>query len=147
EITPDRPMWMAGYAARTRPAEGKLTPLWAKALVIEDANKRRAVLITLDLIGIDRELGLAIRQAIADKFTLDLAQVMLCTSHTHSGPVVAGNLRPMHYMLLDEAGQRRVREYAQLLQDSVLQLATIARMRMEPCTLHVGSGQCDVAVN
>ena len=29
-ITPENPMWMAGYASRDRPAQGKLTDLWAK---------------------------------------------------------------------------------------------------------------------
>ena len=47
-------MWMAGYAARDKPAEGKMTDLWAKALVLEDPAGKRAVLITLDLVGIDR---------------------------------------------------------------------------------------------
>ena len=54
-ITPDRPLWMSGYAARTKPAEGKLHDLWAKALAIEDAQGRRGVVITLDLCGIDRQ--------------------------------------------------------------------------------------------
>ena len=52
-ITPEQPMWMAGYAAREKPAEGKTTELWAKALVLEDAGGKRAVLVTLDLVGID----------------------------------------------------------------------------------------------
>jgi hypothetical protein len=147
EITPDSPLWMAGYAARNRPAEGKLTPLWAKALVLEDAQQHRAVLITLDLVGIDRELALAMRGAIAEKLKLEPAQVMICTSHTHSGPVVAQNLRPMHYLLLDDKQQRLVMDYARLLKDSVVQLATVARRRMEPCTLHDGSGHCTFAVN
>ena len=56
-------MWMAGYAARTRPAEGKMTDLWAKALVLEDAAGQRAVLVTLDLVGIDRDLAQVIRCA------------------------------------------------------------------------------------
>src|SRR5688500_8376475 len=56
-ITPDTYMWMAGYAARTRPADGKMTELWAKALAVEDAAGQRAVLVTLDLVGIDRALS------------------------------------------------------------------------------------------
>ena len=31
-ITPKEPMWMAGYAARTKPSEGAVHDLWAKAL-------------------------------------------------------------------------------------------------------------------
>ena len=37
-ITPEKLMWMAGYGARDKPAEGKETELWAKALVLEDAH-------------------------------------------------------------------------------------------------------------
>ena len=34
-ITPQTNMWMAGYAARTKPAEGKETELFGKALALE----------------------------------------------------------------------------------------------------------------
>ncbi|MBX9679240.1 MAG: hypothetical protein K2X38_10790 [Gemmataceae bacterium] len=47
-ITPDRPMWMSGYGARTKPAEGKSTELYAKALMLETEGGNRAVLVTLD---------------------------------------------------------------------------------------------------
>ena len=36
-ITPEGPMWMAGYAARDKPSEGKVHDLNAKALALEDA--------------------------------------------------------------------------------------------------------------
>ena len=37
-ITPDKPMWMSGFAARTKPSEGKIHDLHAKVLAIEDAG-------------------------------------------------------------------------------------------------------------
>ena len=49
-ITPEQSMWLAGYAARTHPSEGTMHDLWAKALVLEDANGKQAVLITTDLL-------------------------------------------------------------------------------------------------
>lgn len=57
EITPSGPIWMGGYAARQRPSEGVLQPLWAKALVLEDRGGSRAAIVTMDLIGIDRRLA------------------------------------------------------------------------------------------
>jgi hypothetical protein len=48
-ITPDQPMWMAGYAFRTKPAEGKVHDLFAMALVLQDAGGKRLVLVTTDL--------------------------------------------------------------------------------------------------
>lgn len=34
KITPERPMWLSGYADRNKPATGTLSDLHAKALVI-----------------------------------------------------------------------------------------------------------------
>ena len=53
-------MWMSGYGGRTKPAQGKETELWAKALVLEDAKGRKAVLVTLDLVGIGRDISTAV---------------------------------------------------------------------------------------
>ena len=41
-ITPSEPMWMAGYAGRNKPAEGKEHDLHVKALALEDADGRRS---------------------------------------------------------------------------------------------------------
>src|SRR6516165_3001051 len=60
KITPDRPLWMSGYASRTKPAEGTLIDLWAKALVLEDPDGRRAACVRLDLVGIPRDLPVAV---------------------------------------------------------------------------------------
>ena len=109
KITPTELMPMAGYASRGgRPAESKLTDLWAKALVLQDAAGHRAVLVTLDLIGIDRTLSRKIVARLQKTHSLKRAQIALCTSHTHTGPVVAGNLRPLHYALLSQPQQRPV---------------------------------------
>ena len=63
-ITPKTPMWMSGYAARTKPSQGVVHDLWAKALALEDPNGRRAILITLDVCGIGRDLSNRVRDAI-----------------------------------------------------------------------------------
>ncbi|MCE9525192.1 MAG: hypothetical protein K8R36_03965, partial [Planctomycetales bacterium] len=66
-ITPKEPMWMAGYASRDHVAEGKSIDLMGKALVLEDPAGKRSVLITLDLIGIDRPLSQSICSQLEKK--------------------------------------------------------------------------------
>src|SRR5262245_30369379 len=61
-ITPDGPMWLAGYGNRDRPSEGKLTELSVKALALEDPQGGRFVLLTADLVGVPRRLS----EAVAD---------------------------------------------------------------------------------
>src|SRR5438067_10591215 len=67
-ITPEQFMWMSGYAARDKPATGKMTDLWAKAMVLEDSGGKRAVLITLDLVGIDRRLSVSVCEKLQKKY-------------------------------------------------------------------------------
>jgi len=146
-ITPGEPMPMAGYAGRDQPAEGKLTELWAKALVLQDPAGHQAVLITLDLIGIDRGLSQAICAQLQQTHGLTRDQIAINASHTHTGPVVAKNLRPMHYLLLSEAQQQQVDAYAALLEKKIAQVVAAASKHLAPCRISTGSGYCTVAVN
>ena len=63
-ITPEKPLWLHGYAGkpRFRPFEGKLNDLYAKAMALEDARGERAVQIAVDLCVI---------RANADKYVDD----------------------------------------------------------------------------
>src|SRR5436190_24205670 len=107
-ITPEKPMWMAGYASRDHVAEGKSIDLMGKVLVLEDPSGKRAVLIKLDLVGIDRPLSQSICSQLEKKYGLSRDQVGINCSHTHSGPVVGRNLRPMHYLMLSEEQKKQI---------------------------------------
>ena len=146
-ITPDSPMWMAGYAARNRPAEGKMTDLWAKALALEDAKGKRCVLVTLDLVGIERGLSGPLRDEIQKKYGLERSQIAINCSHTHSGPVVARNLRPMHEYALEKSQQELIHKYADRLHASVVALVGKALENLAPVKFEWGSGSTDFAVN
>jgi hypothetical protein len=146
-ITPESPMWMAGYASRDRVAEGKMTELWAKALAIEDPAGKRVVLVTLDLVGIERQLSSAIFQKLEEQHKLRREQVVLNCSHTHSGPVVAKNLRPMHFYGLNSDQQQQVLAYADKLQANVVAVVGQALEKLAPAKVEWGSGVAGFAVN
>ena len=61
--------------ARTMPSQGTLNDLWAKALVLEDPRGRRVVLVTMDLVGIDRDTSVHVRDRIQAKYKLGRADV------------------------------------------------------------------------
>src|SRR6185503_2219243 len=52
DITPDRSLWLAGFAARTEASQGVALPLHAKALALKCGNQPTAVLVTADLLGV-----------------------------------------------------------------------------------------------
>ena len=146
-ITPETPMWMSGYGSRNKPAEGKLTDLHAKVLVLEDEGERRAVLITLDLVGIDQTLTRDICTALADKYGLARHQIGICTSHTHTGPAVGKNLAPLHYLQVDQLQQKLIDDYAVQLRAKVIAVVGEALNSIAPSQLAWGSGTATFAVN
>ncbi|WP_254513577.1 neutral/alkaline non-lysosomal ceramidase N-terminal domain-containing protein [Anatilimnocola floriformis] len=146
-ITPEKPMWMAGYGARNKPAEGKLTELWAKAVVLEDAKGVRALAITLDLVGIDRDLSQAICEKIEKQHGLKREQIALFCSHTHSGPVVGKNLRAMHEFLLPAEQRELIAAYSRTLEGQIVDLAGAALKDLQPTKLTWQHTKCTFAVN
>src|SRR5262245_24635671 len=145
KITPDEPMWMAGYAARTKPAEGKEQELYVKALAIEDPAGTKVVLLTSDLIGIPRSLAEAVRGQVAKKTGLKREALMLTSSHTHSGPVVRGNLADMYPMSADAA--KKIGPYAKKLEGWMVEAVAEALKNLAPATLSVGQGTARFAMN
>ena len=147
KITPTEPMWMAGYASRNAPSKDVELDLWAKALLMEDGQQNRLLLVTLDLIGIDRGLSGELCAILQQRFGLERGQIAISTSHTHSGPVVAKNLRPMHFYQLAEHQQQQVVDYSSWLIEQIVATAEQARSSLRPVQLQWGSGQATFATN
>jgi neutral ceramidase len=88
-ITPAEPVWMAGYASRDKPSEGKVHDLFAKVLVIEDSSGSRLAIVTTDLIGITPQLRSGV-EMIAGKHGIQPQSLLMNASHTHCGPELRG---------------------------------------------------------
>jgi hypothetical protein len=144
-ITPRQPMWMSGYAARTKPSEGAVHDLWAKALAIRDPDGRTALLVALDVVGIDGELSKRIREALQQRHGLARDRIVLACSHTHCGPVVGTNLITMYR--IDDAERRRIAEYTKWLEGAVADAAAQALDHLGEAQLSWGTGRCEFAVN
>jgi hypothetical protein len=144
-ITPAELMWMSGYGARTKPAEEKLHDLYAKALALEAADGKRCVVVTMDLVGIDRDLSTAVCAEIGKNHNLPRSAILLSVSHTHCGPVVGHNLQPMYF--LDARQQQLVADYTRDLQAKLIQVAGAALKDLRPARLSSDSGLATFATN
>ena len=144
-ITPDKPMWMSGYASRDHRATGTLTKLWGKVLILEDARGQRVAAITLDLVGIDQATSNTLRERIVKEHGLERSRIALLCSHTHCGPVVGNNLMSMY--TLSEEDQTLVREYTSGLIDEVVTAVGQALSDLSPAELAWSSGKTGFAVN
>ncbi|MHB8900032.1 MAG: neutral/alkaline non-lysosomal ceramidase N-terminal domain-containing protein, partial [Thermoguttaceae bacterium] len=145
EITPAGPIWLAGYASREKPSEGVLAPLWAKALVLEDREDVRAAIVTIDLIGVDKNLSERVCRRVLPTTGIPRERIVLNCSHTHCGPVVAG-VTPLVYDL-DAQQQAAVTAYTKTLEDRLVEVIEAAAKTLAPATLSFGEGECGFAAN
>jgi len=145
DITPTKPIWLSGYAARTKPSEGVQQKIWAKALALEDGKRGKVVIVTTDLIGFPRAVSDTIAARAAKQYGLDRSQLLLNASHTHSGPVVRPNLMTMYF--LDASQTAVVEDYAQKLVDDVVGVIGAAIADLAPAKLTVAHGSVTIAHN
>jgi neutral ceramidase len=136
---------MTGYSSRTHPSTGVRQHLWAKALAIEDAKGGRFVVVTTDLIGLPRSITDVASARLAKEHGLDRARLLFNSSHTHTGPLVSGNLTTMFE--LNAADRAKVEDYARKLTDQLVEVAAAALADLSPANVDYGFGETGFAMN
>ena len=104
-----------------------------------------AVLVTMDLVGVLRDISQQVCNQLEDRYKLPRSAIALCVSHTHSGPVVRGNLMAMYSLDADQS--RRIVEYKSKLIDKLVSVAGKALDTLTPSKLAWGIGEAGFAVN
>jgi hypothetical protein len=91
DITPGRDCTLQGYEFRftDEPSgnDGVNDPLLARALVLRD-GVAPAVIVSLDTCIVSTALARRLRQTAAEAAGTEAARVLLCCTHTHSGPAI-----------------------------------------------------------
>jgi neutral ceramidase len=144
-ISPEQDMWMAGYASRNTPSQGKIHDLWAKAIAFEDQTGARAVVVTLDLVAISRATAEQVATLALERHQLPRPNLMLAVSHTHCGPVANDRLANIYG--LDEQNAELSRRYSEKLPELILQAITGALGDLEAASVHWRTGHTDFAGN
>lgn len=145
DITPRTSMWMAGFAARKHPSQGVALPLHAKALAFEDARGRRAVILTVDLLGVTAGIATRLASAVARQYRIPRERLLVAASHTHCGPVVDGMLSVAYD--LDAAQRQTIAAYTRALESQLLTVIGDAIANFAPATLHTGESRATFAAN
>ncbi|MGC8737699.1 MAG: neutral/alkaline non-lysosomal ceramidase N-terminal domain-containing protein [Candidatus Hydrogenedens sp.] len=147
DITPPTGLWLAGYAGRDHPAEGMIHPLWVKALVLKDMNGKAAVIVSSDILGFTAEMSQRIKQHVKEKTGLETGDILLNSSHTHSGPVVGDSLIAMYKIAEDTEHLNKIQQYTEELERKVVDTIMNAMEHLEPAKLFMGRGVVRFAVN
>lgn len=137
EITPDKPVKMAGYGGRTQLSEGVHDPLSARVVAFENDGKR-LVLVSTDLIGFYGGTADHFREVILKEFDLEPGELFLTAVHNHAGPALT---------IDQEKGHPNNLEYTKNLVGTLVKLIGEALNDMGPVRMGTGIGYSPVGVN
>lgn len=146
-ITPESDMWMAGYASRNKPSEGKVQDLFAKALALDDGAGGRLVIVTMDLIGVPRDMRLNLARRLKEAHGLAPGQLLLNASHTHCGPEFRVGRLPLE---MDEPSSERRAQgeaYGKRLEEKVFAVVGEALRSLAPANLAYSRARAGFAMN
>lgn len=156
DITPETPIRLAGMGLRTKAeSDGVLQRLNAKALAIGTDAQGPCILITVDLIGIPGHVTDEIAKRLAKKTGLDRSRLVICASHTHSGPELGTLINILQYRtatafsdsLLPVNQLIHINRYVAQLQDKLEQVALAALQARKPSFAAWGKGEVNFAQN
>ncbi len=156
DITPEMGIRLAGYAARQKTeSEGVLQKLEAKALAFGTDAQRPSILITVDLVGIPGHITSKLSAQLSAQIGIDPAQLVICASHTHSGPEVGNLLNILQYRsgmafsdsLLELNQLVHIAQYINILSQKLVQVSLAAMKDRKPAFLSWGQGQALFAKN
>lgn len=133
DVTPPLGVNMGGYASRDHGAEGIHDRLMAKGLALADGDTT-LLLVTCDIISFDYGVIDPLMERIEAATGVPRSHVLVCNSHTHSGPLTPG---VSGFSLVDE-------EYIQVLTGRLASVAEMALRQMRP--VNVAFGRADVRV-
>ncbi|MBR5543756.1 MAG: neutral/alkaline non-lysosomal ceramidase N-terminal domain-containing protein, partial [Oscillospiraceae bacterium] len=136
DITPPLGTYIAGYFD-PRYANGVLDPLMATAVVFDD-GERRAVIISVDNIGLNQYYMDELRPAVAEAVGTVREGVFVHATHIHTGAAVAE--------ASSGEGVSRSPEYAKWLIKRIVDAATLAVNDLAPAKMFYTKGEVrDVA--
>jgi hypothetical protein len=130
DITPERPVWMAGFAARKEPSKGVYKHLTATCVVFDNGVARLSF-VALDLCKI-LEKQLEDLRVAAKEAGIPPQHVLVNCSHTHYGPQI---------------GHEKNSDYDALFKARTDPLFEAAVAGLEPAVLDYTVGSCTMAIN
>lgn len=129
EITPPRGLYLIGYGNRFLPNVGAREPLTVTALTLQHGATTVSI-VACDLLAVTDTTYRLVQSQIPHP-------VLLCCSHTHSGPVphAAAN-SPQRYTI-----------FVRWMVEQIVRAVRDSAATVQPVTLRHGTGETHIAVN
>ncbi len=129
DLAPPVGVWMSGFGARLDPSEGIHDPVMARAVLLDDSQTQLAI-VSVDILGFSTEQVAIMRRRIASNCSIPSANILISTTHTHSGPATVPLLGVLG--IVDE-------KWVATALDKVVDLVSSLPSQLKPAQIGYGS--------
>ena len=148
DITPDEPIFLSGYAARTNVSEGVAQPIYTKAIAINQEGGEPALILTVDNCGLSKSIRDAVISRICEQQPrLTSRQVVIFNSHTHAAPCLSNTLPHLFIAQIPGAEMTVIERYTARLIESMALAAEQAFSKLESVRVFHARGSLGFAKN
>ena len=136
EISPEKPVMLAGYGSRKDLSQGVHDPISARAVAFEQDGKK-LVLVSTDILGFYGGTAASMRKAILGACGLRPSELFLAAIHTHGAPIVTLGGEKVHSNNV---------EYTATLETQLVAVVRESLAHMAPAQIAAASGSSLVGV-
>jgi hypothetical protein len=155
-VTPQRPVFLAGYGSRDHPSEGVLDDLYMRAVVLRE--RQTLCILTIDALGGDRSFVRGIKAALRERIGLREEHVLINFSHTHSSVYLTGEDaegRRGNYSIVQQDWPERDEDldyaedirYFHFLAETAVRLAADCLTRLEDGEIRICRGSTAIGIS
>lgn len=137
---------MAGYGRRTGRSEGIHDDLAAQAIVVSDGINKAAI-VSVDVLALGIRICDSIAAQIAAETDIPADAVMVCATHTHSGPNFNIFATPRDDSGPVDGGIDRDLRWERSLPDKIAQAVIEANAALRPAIMSAGAGRYSLGTN
>lgn len=135
-ITPPLGTWLCGYGGREHGCDSILDDLYATTLVLA-TDETSIAIVTCDVCGLPTQQVATLRALITERTGIPGTNVLINTSHTHSGPVTSAR---------DDMSAHEL-AYTTTLIHTIAGTSELAQQNLEACRITHGAGSVAANVN
>ncbi len=140
KMTPDWPVLLGGFLSRTERHTGVFSDIYVKTLFLDDGSEQ-VLFVVLDLCMIDNIFVARIKNRIIKKYGLVEANILIHTTHIHSGPLTHMTHRISEYKRAD------TQKWMEHLEAKIMACVDKCMSSKEPGSIEIGNGETYIGVN
>ena len=145
-VTPTVDLRLSGYGSRSEVMTGVRDQIFVRAMALGRGDEL-CVLVSIEGIGVIPRQSERLISALQQKYSIDRARLVLCSTHSHTAPHLHGGLTNLFRSPTTVEQEQDLKEYMDVVHEKTLACIENAIEAQIPCRLSIGTAEASFATH